>query len=393
MIKNKKIISLSIFMSLGLLGLLFPAVGASLPGIEKYFNVGLSSSGIVSSLVQLGYALFCFTGGILSDFFGKKRVLVIGAFIYGASGILLAFSQSWMLTTALFFIFGSGSGLIFIASNTLVIDIFPKKPGTFLNIHHTFFSLGSLIAPIIVRSLLMNGFSWFSIFRILGFMSLGLGIIILLSRMDLHTTKPSLNSKTTDIPLKIRYQKVLKEKRFIRLLVIVFLAIGVQFGIIYLLVSFLIKVRELDFGDASLVMSAFFALILLGRLSCSYLVSRISSYRVVLVLLVMLVLTLIFGWLTRGAISYVLFALTGLASSGLMPTLISIASSTLEPEIRASALGLLSMAGGIGGMVVTLSITELADYIGFNNSFTIMIVLSIISVILFVRIIRTAVKV
>ena len=385
MIQNKKIISLSIFMSLGLLGMLFPAVGASLPGIETFYNVGLSSSGIVSSLVQLGYALFCFSGGIISDFIGKKKVLVIGTFIYGGAGLMLAFSQSWLLSLFLFFIFGMGSGLIFIASNALVIELFQEKPGTFLNIHHTFFSLGSLVAPMIVRSLLAAGFPWYSLFRYLGIFSIGLGIIILLSRINMHAAAPE-RSKNPEITLSARYRKVFTEKRFIQLLIVVFIAIGVQFGIIYLLVSFLVKVRELQFGSASLVMTGFFGLILLGRLACSYLVGRLSSYRIVLVLLILLFITLAAGWLSSGPFSYFMFAMTGLASSGLMPTLISIASSTLEPGIRASALGLLSMAGGLGGMLVTLAITKLADYISFEYSFAILIVLSVLSGLLFLKI-------
>lgn len=386
MIQDKKIISISIFMSLGLLGMLFPAVGASLPGIEKFYHVGLSSSGIVSSLVQLGFALFCFCGGIISDFIGKKKVLVIGTLIYGAAGLMLAFSQSWVLCLILFFIFGMGSGLIFIASNTLVIELFHEKSGTFLNIHHTFFSFGSLIAPIIVRTLLANGFPWYSIFRFLGNISIGLGAVILLSNINIHAEAPN-HSQKIDIPIASRYKTVLMEKKFIQLLIVIFIAIGVQFGLIYLLVSFLIKVRQIPFSSVSLIMSGFFGLILLGRLACSYLVSIISSYKIVLFLLLLLTVTLTAGWLTSGPLSYFLFAMTGLASSGLMPTLISIASSTLAPEIRATALGLLSMAGGLGGMLVTLTITKLADYTGFDYSFTLLILLSVVSVFLFLKII------
>ena len=385
MIKNKSLIALSIFMSLGLLGLLFPAVGASLPGIERFYAVKLSSSGMVSTLVQLGYAIFCLAGGILSDFFGKKRILVIGAFVYGVSGLLLSFSQSWILTLVLFFIFGSGSGMIFIASNTLVIDLFAKRSGTFLNIHHTFFSIGSLAAPFAVRGLLASGFHWYTIFQYLGVLAVVLGVLLSFSDTRIHAAGSGISRK--DRPaLSDKYRKVLKEKRFIQLLLVVFLGIGVQFGIIYLLVSFMIKVRGVDFSAASLIMSGFFALILLGRLGCSYIVSRISPFTVVLALLIMLAATLFLGWFTTGTLSLIMLSLTGLATSGLMPTLIAIAGSTLEPSIRASALGLLSMAGGLGGMLTTLTVTRLSDYMGFSGSFAVMIVLSVIAVVLFIRI-------
>ena len=77
-INNRIVISFFIFFSLGLIGLLFPSVGASLPFIEDHFNLSLSSSGQASSLIQLGYALFSFIGGIFCDSISKKYVLASG---------------------------------------------------------------------------------------------------------------------------------------------------------------------------------------------------------------------------------------------------------------------------------------------------------------------------
>lgn len=386
MIQSRTIISLSVFSSLGLLGLLFPAVGASLPAIEKYYNISLSSSGIITSLVQLGYALFCFLGGLLSDYFSKQKVLVAGTFLYGLSGILLAYSQNWYLNLVLFFLIGTGSGLIFIASNTLVIDIFNSRRGRFLNIHHTFFALGSLSSPLIVSSLLLKGLPWSRVFQLFGLFSIILGLLLIFSDISSHVSNQSVSGTNRNIAGLRQYRKVLLQKKFIKLLVIGFLVLGVQFGIIYLLVSFLVKVRFIVHHDASLIMTAFFALLLIGRLICSYLVSRYSAVNVILILLLSLSVTLTMGWITNGIVSQCFFALTGLASSGLMPTLLALASSILPTNVRGVSLGFISMAGGLGGMVVTLTVSGLAKYVGFNTSFLLLILLSLISTIYFIKI-------
>jgi fucose permease len=386
MIKNKAVFSLSVFSSLGLLGLLFPSVGASLPGIEEHYGMTLSSSGMVSSLVQLGYALFCFSGGILSDLFEKRTVLIAGSIVYGASGILVAYSPIWQLTLVLFFIFGAGSGLIFIASNTLVIDLFRERKGTFLNIHHTFFALGSLSAPFIVSALVQRGFEWYSVFRIFGVLSLVIGAVIMLSDVKPVPLISAEKKREDSQSIKLKYLAVLKNKLFLKFLLVAMLGLGVQFGIIYLLISYLMKVSLISHKEASLIMSSFFFLLLAGRLLCSFLVSRHSAYKIVLTLLISLTITLAAGWILEGTPSKIMFALTGLASSGLMPTLLSLASSALDEKVRAASLGFLSMTGGLGGMLVTLLVSGLSAYIGLKSSFLVLIFVSLISAVIFLQI-------
>ncbi len=383
--------TVAVFSSLGLLGLLFPAVGSSLPSIETFFGINLSSSGFVPTYVQLGYSLFCFLGGIISDAFSKRNVLIVGCLIYALSGLFLGISQNWLLTLGLFFLFGIGSGLIFISSNTLVIDIFTNRSGTFLNIHHTFFAFGSLIAPFIVTGFISSGYEWFFTFRLLGVIALVIVAIIILSDMVFAGKREHkvYTQEEQKEPMLKKYMRVLKNKQFMKFLTITLLGVGVQFGIIYLLVSYLVKVRLTNPKTAGLVASGFFLGILVGRLICSYLVSRISAYYIVLSLLIVLTLTLVFGWLFEGKISLVMFALTGLGCSGLMPTLMALASSVIDKNVRAASLGFQAMAGGLGGMTVTAVISVLSELIGLDYSFLFLIIVSVVVTLLFASMTRS----
>lgn len=382
---TRGLFTLAMFSSLGLLGLLFPAAGASLPSVEQFFNFGLSSSGFISTYIQLGYALFCFFGGILSDRFAKKNVLITGAIIYASAGLLLGVSASWILTLALFFIMGIGCGLIFIASNTLVIDIYREKSGSFLNIHHTFFAFGSLIAPFIVNGFLAKGLGWFVTFRLLGSIALIIAAILFFTGMFSRSFIPQVNNQSSQNkePITKKYMRVIRNKTFIMFLITTLLGVGIQFGIIYLLVSYFVKVRLTTQATAGLILSAFFFFILLGRIICSYLALKVSAYKIVLSLLILLLITLVLGWLTTGLFSMIMFALTGLACSGLMPTLLALASTVIETNVRAAALGFLAMAGGLGGMGVTTVISVLSESVGLHNSFIFLIIVSIAALILF----------
>lgn len=386
MIKSRIVITLAIFCSLGLLGLLFPSVGASLPAIETAFGISISKSGIISALVQLGYASFCFLGGILSDYIAKKSILIWGGVLYALGGLIMLVSPAWPLTLALFLLMGIGTGLIFISSNTLVIELYPEKRGTYLNIHHTFFAVGSLTAPLVVGALYGAGQPWSRIFVFLGVSALLISIVMALSDVSGLSTAGS-NTRTVAqttpaaagrVDNRSKYLEVIREPSFLKLLFITLLAVGTQFGIIYMLVSFLVKTRSLPLRQAGMVLSAFFAFLMVGRLICSRLVTRYSAFHVIMGLLIMLSITLVGGWLTTGRVSLVLFALTGLACSGLMPTLLSLASRILAPQVMGAALGLLSMAGGLGGMLLSYLTSGTAEFIGLHYAFLVIVTASVI---------------
>ena len=79
----------------------------------------------------------------------------------------------------------------------------------------------------------------------------------------------------------------------------------------------------------------------------------------------------------------VLLALTGLACSGLMPSLIALASHLLPKEVTGLALGILSMLGGLGGMGITKLVTWLAGRIGLEKAFLALVGLSLIALLFF----------
>ena len=129
MIRNRYAVVLAAFCAFGLLGLLFPAVGASLPAIGGAFGPGPARTGLILTAFQLGYTLFCLLGGVLADLAGRRLVLVCGTLLYAAGGLLLGVPPSFEGNLALFVCLGMGSGLIYGSSNTLVIELFPSGGG------------------------------------------------------------------------------------------------------------------------------------------------------------------------------------------------------------------------------------------------------------------------
>ena len=172
---------------------------------------------------------------------------------------------------------------------------------------------------------------------------------------------------------------MLADSRFLALLAANTLAIGTQFATIYLMVLFMTRTRGVALPAASLLLAVYFVLLAAGRLICSALIARQPITRIVLTLLALLSVSLLGGWLARGTWSAVFFALTGLASSGLMPSLLALASNLLPAEVGGSAFGLLAMFGGLGGMALTWFTTWIAGAIGLNLAFLAVVLVSLLA--------------
>ena len=160
MIKNRFLIAGFTFISLGLLGLTFSFVGVSLPYLQIFFAIEIGRTGLLSAIVQLGFALMCFFGGVISDLLNKDKLLMAGCIFLGLSSLFFGMNKVFLINSVILAFMGSGCGFIFISSNTLVVELFPEKRGTYLNIHHFFFAIGSLIGPLFMRYVISNNLRW-----------------------------------------------------------------------------------------------------------------------------------------------------------------------------------------------------------------------------------------
>ncbi len=380
MIRNKYMVLGMTFMSLGLLGALISAIGASLPPIQKFFGADISKVGSVTTYYQLSYAFFCFLGGFLTDFFGKNRVLALGGVFYGLCTLLLGTFGNFSTALVLFTIIGIGGGLFFIGANTMTVQLFPEQRGKYLNLLHLCFSIGSVLASLIVSGFVAAGFQWNRVFQVLGFLALVVGIFFMFTKAGAPS---STLSPGVVKDLFAKYKQMLGDKLFLSLLLSNTLAIGTQFGTMYLLVLFLSNVRDLPVPSASLVLAVFFVMMGAGRIAVSSLITKMRITSIVSFLLVFLFVTLAGGWLSRGFLSITLFALTGLACSGLMPSLMALASHLLPKEVTGLALGILSMLGALGGMGITKLVTRLAGSIGLEKAFLAQVFLSLLALVYF----------
>ena len=361
---TKPVLALTTFVSLGTLGFNFAFVGAALPEMLAEFGIRISRGSLIPATVQVAYALLCFLGGIVADFVNKRRILIVGCIVIGLGAGVVGLPSGFWANLLLFGVIGVGAGTVFISSNLLVIELFPENPGSYLNIHHLTFALCSFIAPILMSRAITSGVGWQTAFRGLAILSAVLALVLLLNRFPMPKPGPPAGVN----PWKSRIVAI-KNKNSAFVIFLTFLAIGTQFTIMFLLVTYLVDAKSFSVPGASAVLSGFYILLAGGRLICSVLVRRYSNRLILLVLLALLAAFILVGIVGDPGIAGIALALTGLAASGLYPSILAMASEVTQVTSRGIVLGSLAMAGGFGGMAVTQVTAGVSEQIGISTAF------------------------
>ncbi len=161
-------------------------------------------SGLQGTLFFLGAVIFRIYLGPLSDRSGRKIPLLIGAFVFGSTPILLYAAQS--VWTVIFIRIYQSIGLAayFASGPAFVGDVAPfHKMGTYMGLYRLMSASGLLLGPLIAISLI-NRYDYNTWFL----WSFGIGILGFLLMLLIHGPKPKASEK-----LKFFYQakEVLKD--------------------------------------------------------------------------------------------------------------------------------------------------------------------------------------
>ena len=341
MIRNRLLISAGNFFAIGCMGMSFGFLGPSLPSLREYLRMDLEMAGLFTAGIQFGYGLMGTVGGILSDLFRGGRILVSGCLFLGCSTLLFGLRESYLLNLVLVTLIGIGGGLILSSSHTVLVGLHPQRKGAILNVHHIFSATGSLIGPLIIGSLLARQMKWQYAYEGLGLFALLLAVFFLQVRTPRGEGKPRFKVSFVG--------RLARQRNFVFLILVDFLTMGTQFSVIYLSVTFLKEAKGFSVVTASAVLSAFFILMILGRLACGWLAPRTSNTRILLLLLPSLICITFIAWQGEGWVSAAGVMLAGLACSGIFPSLLALAGE-IYPDMAGTAMGFIGMLSGFGGM-------------------------------------------
>jgi len=160
--------TLLVSIDIGVLYLALPSLSRALDadGVQQLWIMDIYSFLIAGLLVTMGN---------LGDRIGRRRLLLIGAALFGAASLLAAFAPTPELLIAARALLGIAAATISPSTMALIRNLFtdPKQMGTAFGIWFACFMGGALLGPL-VGGLLLEHFWWGSVFL------LGIPVMILL---------------------------------------------------------------------------------------------------------------------------------------------------------------------------------------------------------------------
>ena len=144
------------FALIGWSGLLVPVLIRSIEHDFAQTDAGLGVFYFVSAVAWAsGGAL----GGLSTERLGRRVTLPLAAAMLGIGLAGLALAPSWLVFLIAGVPLGLGAGAIDGGVNGLFLDLHPGQGGP-LNMLHLFFSIGALVAPLVVGVLVGSGAAW-----------------------------------------------------------------------------------------------------------------------------------------------------------------------------------------------------------------------------------------
>ena len=323
--------------------------GPTFPNLLDELQFNYAQGGGILLGAYLGFVVATLLAGPLSDWAGNRTILIIAGLLI--TGGILGFSRAntYPLLFASMLLMGMGTGSIEVGGNGLIVGLHPQAQGRYLNLLATFHGFGSLLVPLYAAWLLDAGISWRQVFQYSIPLVLVLVLLLLLTPAP-RTAKMASSSGFDWATLR----RTGFSTTMIGFYVAIALYVATEIGIAAWIVEYLIQTKGIAQATAALYLSAFFGMIMIGRIVGSVLVDRIGYLRAIILAMIGAFVAILIAIVAPPALAFCL-PLSGLFLSIIFPTMTA-AVSRLHPHNTGTILGLLFTAAGLGGSLGPWSI-------------------------------------
>ena len=157
------------------------AMGYIAPALVQEWSIEKSSLGPVMSAALFGLAFGAIFAGPMADRVGRKRVLVLSVFFFGACSLATAFAPSVTWLTVLRFLTGVGLGAAMPNAVTLMSEYAPaRRRAILVNTMFCGFPLGSAGGGFFAAAIIPH-FGWHSVLVFGGIVPLVLAVVLVVA--------------------------------------------------------------------------------------------------------------------------------------------------------------------------------------------------------------------
>lgn len=251
-------------------GMTIDLIAPSLPAIAHALDISSGAAKNIISFYLLGYALGNFSGGILTDSFGRRKLLLGSLACFVVASLIPIFYPDITVLYMARILQGITLGAVSVVNRAIFADLYPAEKLTKLGVlFGTMFGIGPIIGPFI-GGYLQYYFGWQSCFVFFAVVMMIELILIFLVVPETHHKRQPFCA----VSIKRNIQTILKHKEFMTLIMMM----GLVYSLIIsfnILAPFLVETRfhysAIFFGHLALFMGLSF---LLATFVCRYSLSK-----------------------------------------------------------------------------------------------------------------------
>lgn len=357
---------------------LFPPL---FPTFQNVFGISRTQTGLLFTLMMLGYSVAQFPSGWLADRYNEPIVITIGVIVFASATfcIVLTPNYAWLVVAAIFI--GIGTGAHKTPAIPYLSRSYPDRTGFSLGIMDTIGQLGGTTAPIVVVAIFGLGYSWRAIFFVSTILSIVVGIIFVTQTLYPHFQKTGslteyTKTATSESGIKEAdsgvYRSIFSDQR-----ILLFIGVTITFtftwnGFSAFFPLFLMDEKGFSSDIGGLLYSLVFATSIMqtatGMASDRY--QRIDiSIVLFITMLICIIGVLMFDTLLIVAI---MTAFLGIGLHGFRPVRDSYLVELLPQEVSSGSLGIIRTGMTLVGAISPTVVGYVSDITDFSIAFAVL---------------------
>lgn len=348
--------------------------------LNKHFqdilSISITRSAMVQATTYLGYFLMALPAGIIITRKGYRAGVVLGLILFAVGAFLFIPGEQFLsfeIFLAALFIIGCGLAILETAANPYASELGdPATASSRLNLAQSLNGLGCILGPVVVGGFLFSGkeASVSLPYTLMGIIVIIVAIVF--SRVKLPEINRDHDSQrvSKDDSIGISIKSLWKSNIFRWGIFTLFSYEIAEISINSLFINYVLSAGWMDKGAATALLSfGALGLFMLARIAGSWVMSRVSAIKVLLVCGICAAVGAALVSINLGFISAVgLFACYAFEAI-MFPTVFAITISGVKGNVKIASSFL--MMTPIGGAVGTLLMGLVADSINISAAFVI----------------------
>jgi fucose permease len=333
-------------------GIMTSFLGATLPELSARLAFDLGRGGALFSFLYFPQIPMVFLAGPVIDRFGKKPVLVTGFLFCAAALVGMAYAPSYAALGALLVVLGLGGSSAMAASNTLIPDLYPENPSSALNLANIFFGVGAIFFPSVV-TLMTKRLGLEATLWLIALLVGGVAAVALLETFPRASAAGGFDWAAA--------RRAILDPVVILLACVLFLYSAMEISTAGWIRTYLEKEFSISSQTSPVILTAFWVMLMIGRLAASQIVKKVRGPQMVLVASLGAVVGLLLLAIAPNVPTAVVgIVLCGLSYAPVFPNTAGTAS-TYFPKLFGTVFGILMTLALLGGAVVPPALGYLAQ--------------------------------